>query len=86
MVSETHLGPALLLIVSAATMGGQAADAQADEEASEARVIQVPWHFYRHYPADFSAWSRARVTRSLLLSVDAAALTSASSRLIRSAQ
>ena len=23
------------------------------------RIIQVPWHFYRHYPADFSAWSRA---------------------------
>ncbi len=23
------------------------------------RVVRVPWHFYRHYGADFSAWSRA---------------------------
>ncbi len=22
-------------------------------------LIRVPWHFYQHYPADFSAWSRA---------------------------
>lgn len=31
-------------------LGGQAAMAQ-----EPARVIQVPWHIYRHYPADFSA-------------------------------
>jgi nicotinamidase-related amidase len=23
------------------------------------RIIKVPWHFYQHYPADFTAWSRA---------------------------
>jgi hypothetical protein len=23
------------------------------------RTISIPWHFYQHYPADFSAWSRA---------------------------
>jgi nicotinamidase-related amidase len=31
-------------------LGGQAVMAQA-----QPRVIQVPWHIYRHYPADFSA-------------------------------
>lgn len=28
-------------------------------ESQHPRTTQVPWHFYRHYPADFSAWSRA---------------------------
>jgi hypothetical protein len=27
--------------------------------SKEKRAIEVPWHFYQHYPADFSAWSRA---------------------------
>ena len=26
---------------------------------TQGRQVAVPWHFYRHYPADFSAWSRA---------------------------
>jgi len=25
----------------------------------EKQIVKVPWHFYQHYPADFSAWSRA---------------------------
>jgi nicotinamidase-related amidase len=59
MVPETHFGLVLLLLLSAATMAQQPADAQSEQESSEARVVQVPWHFYRHYPPDFSAWSRA---------------------------
>lgn len=48
---------ALTLMTSAAS--AQEGGRQAMDTAKAGRTIQVPWHLYQHYPADFSAWSRA---------------------------
>ncbi len=36
----------------------QPADAQKPKEANQT-TISLPWHMYRHYPADFSKWDAA---------------------------
>ncbi len=42
------------LLALAATAAGAA-----ETGGKAVSKIQVPWHFYKHYPADFTAWSRA---------------------------
>lgn len=49
----TVLRPLVLLLVCAA--GTPAAD----DSDHGGRVIRLPWHIYRHYPADFSRWHEA---------------------------
>ena len=45
--------PLIVLSLCATTMA-QTADSEQD-----GRVIRVPWHIYRHFPADFSRWNEA---------------------------
>ena len=35
------------------------APARAGDSEEQRRVIRLPWHIYRHFPADFSRWHEA---------------------------
>ena len=56
--------PGLLLAMAAAIVllmaDSNSAQAQ-DQDAPPKSVVQLPWHMYRHYPADFSRWHEAAV-------------------------
>ncbi len=49
------LRPLILLLVCAT------GTANADDSEPPRRVIRLPWHIYRHHPADFSRWHEAAV-------------------------
>lgn len=51
--TSTLLCPLILLLA----FGTCSADAGDSEQGR--RVIRLPWHIYRHYPADFSRWHEA---------------------------
>lgn len=56
---KTMSGLMLLALISATVTAQESERSEGMAKARAKRVIKVPWHFYQHYPADFSAWSRA---------------------------
>lgn len=54
----THCVLLAFVCLAVATHAADAGQAGGGE-ASKQRIIRLPWHIYRHYPADFSRWREA---------------------------
>jgi len=50
---------ALLLLVGATAFAQEKGGDKAVAVSKTKKIVKLPWHFYQHYPADFTAWSRA---------------------------
>ena len=56
---KTNLGCVFLMLISTAASAKDIGGEKPMAALKEKQIVEVPWHFYQHYPADFSAWSRA---------------------------
>ncbi len=56
---KMNLGFVFLVLISTAAVAEDIGGEKPVAALEEKQIVKVPWHFYQHYPADLSAWSRA---------------------------
>lgn len=58
-MSITKISMALVLLIGATASGQERGEEKPVATSKSKRVMKLPWHFYQHYPADFTAWTRS---------------------------